>query len=95
MKATCRALDSFLCRSTIIGIIGMNGTDPRPRCASRTAPALKVGEFPLVSAEKLAISWRPASVVQYNTQKRRVDLKAAVVLDESQFPEFVHEEIHA
>jgi hypothetical protein len=51
--------------------------------------------FPLVSAEKLAISWRPASVVQYNTQKRRVDLKAAVVLDESQFPEFVHEEIHA
>jgi hypothetical protein len=26
MKATCRALDSFLCRSTIIG---MNGTDPR------------------------------------------------------------------
>jgi hypothetical protein len=27
MKATCRALDSFLCRSAIIG---MNGTDPRP-----------------------------------------------------------------
>jgi len=34
-------------------------------------------------------------VVQDNTQKRGVNVESAVVLDESQFSEFVHEEIHA
>src|SRR4029077_17342175 len=33
------------------------------------------------------------SVVQHDTQERRCDLKAAVVLDETQFPELVHEKI--
>jgi hypothetical protein len=31
--------------------------------------------------------------MQDNAQERAVDLKAAVVLYEAQFPEFVHEEI--
>jgi hypothetical protein len=34
-------------------------------------------------------------LVQYNTQERSVDLKAAVVFDEAQFSELVHEEIDA
>jgi hypothetical protein len=33
-------------------------------------------------------------LVQDNTQERSIDLKAAVVLDESQLPEFVHEEVN-
>jgi hypothetical protein len=33
--------------------------------------------------------------VQHDAQESSVDLKAAVVLDEAQFSEFVHEEIHA
>ena len=36
-------------------------------------------------------SW--SSVVQDNTQERFVDVDLAVVLDEAQFPEFVHEKI--
>jgi hypothetical protein len=34
-------------------------------------------------------------LVQYHAQERSVDLKSAVVLDEAQFPELVHEEIDA
>jgi hypothetical protein len=33
--------------------------------------------------------------VQDYAQERSVDLKSAVVLDEAQFPEFVHEKIDA
>jgi hypothetical protein len=33
--------------------------------------------------------------VQDNAQKRGVDVQAAVVLDEAQSSEFVHEKIHA
>ena len=33
--------------------------------------------------------------MQHDAQERSVDLKAAVVLDEAQFPELVHEEIDA
>jgi hypothetical protein len=32
-------------------------------------------------------------LVQHDTQERGVDLNPAVVLDEAQFPKFVHEEI--
>ena len=32
-------------------------------------------------------------VVQHHAQERSVDLQTAVVLDEAQFPELVHEEI--
>jgi hypothetical protein len=32
--------------------------------------------------------------VQHNTQKRIVDVDFPVVLDEAQFPEFIHEKIH-
>jgi hypothetical protein len=35
--------------------------------------------------------WRLESVVQRDTQERSVDLKTAVILDEAQFPELVHE----
>jgi hypothetical protein len=35
------------------------------------------------------------SVAQDHTQKRVVDLQAAVVLDESELPKLVHEEVHA
>lgn len=34
------------------------------------------------------------SVVQNDAQKRSVDVKPAVILDEAQFSKFVHEEIH-
>jgi hypothetical protein len=37
--------------------------------------------------------WRLESVVQHDTQERSVDLKTAVILDEAQFPELVHEKI--
>jgi hypothetical protein len=33
-------------------------------------------------------------LVQDNTQERSIDLKSAVVLDESQLSEFVHEEVN-
>src|SRR5216684_1585426 len=32
-------------------------------------------------------------LVQHDAQERSVDLKSAVILDEAQFPEFVHEKI--
>jgi hypothetical protein len=35
------------------------------------------------------------SVVQHHTQKRIIDLKAAVIFDEAQLLEFVHEQIDA
>jgi hypothetical protein len=38
---------------------------------------------------------RIESLVQHDAQERSIDLNPAVVLDESQLPEFVHEEIHA
>jgi hypothetical protein len=34
------------------------------------------------------------SFMQDDTQKRTVDLKAAIVMNETQFPEFIHEKIH-
>jgi hypothetical protein len=34
-------------------------------------------------------------IVQNNTEKRAVDFQAAVVADEYQFPESVHEETHS
>jgi hypothetical protein len=34
-------------------------------------------------------------LVQHHAQERSVDLKSAVVLDEAQFPELVHEKIDA
>jgi hypothetical protein len=33
-------------------------------------------------------------LVQDNTQEGFVDLKSAIVMNEAQFPEFVHEQIH-
>src|ERR1700720_2001628 len=33
-------------------------------------------------------------LVQDNTQQRSIDLKSAVVFDESELPEFVHEEVN-
>ena len=33
-------------------------------------------------------------LVQRDTQERSVDLKTAIVMNEAQFPEFVHEQIH-
>jgi len=39
--------------------------------------------------------WRIDSVVQHDTQERSIDLKAAVVLDETEFLELVHEKIDA
>jgi hypothetical protein len=36
-----------------------------------------------------------ALLVQHDIQQRSVDLKPAVVLNETQLPEFVHEEIHS
>jgi hypothetical protein len=33
--------------------------------------------------------------VQNDGQQRLIDLDSAVVFDETQFPEFVHEKIHA
>ena len=43
-------------------------------------------------------SWRNVKVgllVQHDAQERSVDLQAAVVLDEPELAEFVHEKIHA
>ena len=43
-------------------------------------------------------SWRNVEVgllVQHNAQERSVDLQAAVVFDEPELAEFVHEKIHA
>jgi hypothetical protein len=34
-------------------------------------------------------------LVQNDSQQRLIDLNFAVVFDEAQFPEFVHEKIHA
>jgi len=42
------------------------------------------------------ISWCSVKIglfVQNHTQERSIDLKTAVVLDETQFPELVHEKI--
>jgi hypothetical protein len=36
-----------------------------------------------------------SSIVQNNRQQRIIDFDPAVVLDETEFPEFVHEKIHA
>jgi hypothetical protein len=33
--------------------------------------------------------------MQHHAQERRVDLKSAVVFDETEFPELVHEKIYA
>jgi len=43
--------------------------------------------------QELAVSVRSSLLVQHHTQKRSIDLKTAVVLDETQLPEFVHEEV--
>jgi hypothetical protein len=38
---------------------------------------------------------RIESLLQHDAQERSIDLNPAVVLDKTQFSEFVHEEIHA
>jgi len=46
----------------------------------------------------MPLSDKPESgclIVQDNTQERSIDLKIAVVLDEAQFPELIHEKIDA
>ena len=52
-----------------------------------------------VECETVLFAWSIArtqrfeSVVQHDTQERSIDLNATVVLDETQLPEFVHEQI--
>jgi hypothetical protein len=38
-------------------------------------------------------SWPIESVVQHDAQERSIDLKSAIVFDEAEFPELVHEKI--
>jgi len=54
--------------------------------------------MPVSSEEVLTAAVREveiSSVVKDNAQKRRVDVKPSVVLDEPQFSELVHKKIHA
>jgi hypothetical protein len=63
---------------------------PRPCTRIATRASLRVIAEPTGSLPRST-----ESVAQDHTQKRVVDFQAAVVLDESELPKFVHEEVHA
>jgi hypothetical protein len=104
--AASRAMLASPIRSTWGTRRSSASTSSRSACTTRSLSAIRA---PLIHArgilrraracaslaEPTGLLPRSAeSVAQDHTQKRVVDLQAAVVLDESELPKFVHEEVH-
>jgi hypothetical protein len=52
------------------------------------------GSLTRIGTIEILKTLRLALIVEHDTYERSIDVKSAVVLDESELPEFVHEKIH-